>query len=131
MVRLSNTDDCDTFETYGACSLFYFISRGIIGMVIFKIIIGIAGNNFSLLIITKMERKSVSIFLLKSLAIVDSLILVIFSFQFSMTSILDHVRDVNITTSKYIYFRLYVGFPALLVCICCSAWITCLLAVHR
>ena len=126
---VSLPDDCDAYETYNSCSLFYFISRGIIGLIIF--IIGITGNIFSLLIINKVEQKSVSTFLLKSLAVVDSLLLVIFSFQFSMTSILDHVRDVNISTSKYLYFRLYVGFPGFLVCLCCSGWITCLLAVHR
>ena len=126
---VSSTDHCEAYETYNTCSLFYFISRGVIGMIIF--VIGITGNIFSLLIITKVERKSVSLFLLKSLSVVDSLLLVIFSFQFSMTSILDYVRDVNITTSKYLYFRLYVGFPVFLVCLCSSGWITCLLAVHR
>ena len=126
---VTSPDDCDLYETYNACSLFDFISRGIIGLIIF--IIGITGNIFSLLIITKVERKSVSIFLLKSLAVVDSLVLVIFSFQFSMMSIIDYARDVNITTSKYLYFWLYVGFPVFLVCLSCSGWITCLLAVHR
>ena len=126
---VSPPDDCDVYDTYNSCSLFYFIPRGIIGLIIF--FIGITGNIFSVLIITKMERRSVSTFLLKSLAVVDSLVLVMFSFQFSMTSILDHVYDVNITTSKYLYFRLYVGFPVFLVCLCCSGWITCLLAVHR
>ena len=87
---VSSADDCDAYETYNTCSLFYFISQGIIGLIIF--IIGIMGNIFSLLIINKVEQKSVSTFLLKSLAFVDSLLLVIFSFQFSMTSILDHVR---------------------------------------
>ena len=126
---VTSLDDCDVFKTYNACSFFYFVSRGMIGLVIF--IVGITGNIFSLLIITKVERKSVSIFLLKSLAIVDTLLLVIFIFQTSITSILDYIRDVNITTSKYLYFRLYVGFPAFLVCLSCSAWIMCLLAVHR
>ena len=126
---VSSPDDCDAYETYNSCSLFYFISRGVVGLIIF--IIGITGNIFSLLIITKVERKSVSLFLLKSLSVVDSLLLVIFSFQFSMTSILDNFRDVNISTSKYLYFRLYVGFPVFLVCLSCSGWITCLLAVHR
>ena len=125
----ASPDDCDAYETYHACSFFYFISRGIIGLIIF--IIGITGNTFSLLIITKVERKSVSIFLLKSLAVADTFLLVIFVFQFSIMSILDYVREVNITTSKYLYFRLYVGFPAFLICLSCSAWITCLLAAHR
>ena len=122
-------DGCEEYETMQSCNLVYFIFRGIIGLLIF--IIGIIGNIFSLVIVNRIEHKSVTLFLLKSLIGVETILLLIFVFQFCITSILDYFRYVNITTSVYLYFRLYFGFPMFLACLSNSAWITCLLTLHR
>ena len=126
-----NNANCDQYNSMEVCDLFYFVLHGIIGTLIWTI--GITGNILSLFIIHKMNKnkKSTTMFLLKSLAIVDSAILVIFVFQFAMTSVLDYIREVKITNSVYLYFRLYVGFPLFCVLHTVSAWITCLLTLHR
>ena len=122
---------CDEYNSMEVCYLFYFVLHGIIGTLIFTI--GITGNILSLIIIHKMNKnkKSATMFLLKSLAIVHSAILVIFVFQYAITSVLDYVRDVKITNSVYMYFRLYLGFPLFCVFHTVSAWITCMLTLHR
>ena len=122
-------DGCEEYKMQESCTLFNLVFWGIIGMIIF--IIGITGNVLSLLIVHRIERKSVTLFLLKSLAIVEILLLIIFVFQFSITSFLDHFRYKNITRSIYVYVRLYLGFPFFLACLSNSAWITCLLTYHR
>ena len=125
----TNVSGCDEYEIRESCTLFYLIFWGIIGMIIF--IVGITGNIFSLLIVNRIGQKSVTLFLLKSLAIVETLLLLIFVFQFSITSFLDHFHYSNVTSSVYLYIRVYFGFPFFLACLSTSAWITCLLAFHR
>ena len=76
---------CDKHESTEDCYLFYFVLHGIIGT--FMCTVGITGNILSFIIIRKINNNKMSVtkFLLKSLAIVDSTILVIFVFPFVIT----------------------------------------------
>ena len=122
-------DGSEECEIGKSCILMYFMFTGSIGMLIF--IIGITGNVLSLLIVNRIERKSVTLSLRKSLAVVETLLLLIFVFQFCIISILDYFHYVAFTASVYLYFRVYFRFPMLLACLSISGLITCLLTFHR
>ena len=122
---------CDELRSAQACYLFFFVVQGVIGTFISTI--GIAGTILSLTIIHKMNKnkKSATIFLLKSLAIVDSCTLLLYLAEVALPSIFNYLEYYDITNSGYLYFRWYVTFPFMRLTHTVSAWITCLMTVNR
>ena len=126
------TDDeiyCDEWKSKQTCFLFFFVVEGVIGT--FICAMGISGNILSLFIIHKINNKSATMFLLKSLAIADSCILLLFLGEVALPSTLNYFGNYEITNSPYLYFRWYVSFPFMRSSYTVSAWITCLLTLNR
>ena len=121
---------CDDWKSSQSCFLFLFVLQGIIGIFIWTV--RISGNILSLVIIHKINnKKSATMFLLKSLAIADSCILLLFLVEVAVPSILNYFGNYKITNSHYLYFRWYVSFPFMRSSYTVSAWITCLLTLNR
>ena len=121
---------CDDWKSAQACFLFLFVLQGIIGIFIWTV--GISGNILSLVIIHKINnKKSATMFLLKSLAIADSCVLLLFLVEVAVPSILNYFRKYEISNSHYLYFRWYVTFQLIRSFFTVSAWITCLLTLNR
>ena len=127
------TDDeiyCDEWKSKQTCFLFFFVVEGVIGA--FICTMGISGNILSLFIIHKINnRKSATMFLLKSLAIADSCILLLFLGEVALPSTVNYFGNYEITNSHYLYFRWYVSFPIMRTSYTVSAWITCILTLNR
>ena len=123
------TDLCNKTFDASPCRLFNFILCGIIGLAI--CVIGICGNCISLLILQKLGKQSVSMFLLKSLSVVDSAYLLGYTFHYTLVSLLDFPGDPKLTFSGYNYFWLRVAFPWYCTFGTVSSWLTCLLAIQR
>ena len=101
------TDLCNKTFDVTPCRLFNIILCGIIGLAI--CLIGLCGNCISLLILQKLGKQSVSMFLLKSLSVVDSGYLLGYTFHYTLVSLLDFHGDPRLTFSGYNYFWLRVG----------------------
>ena len=123
------TDLCNKTFDASPCLLFNFILCGIFGLAI--CLIGLCGNCISLLILQKLRKQSVSMFLLKSLSVVDSAYLIGYTFHYTQISVLDFPGDPRLTFSSYNYFWLRVAFPWYCTFGTVSSWLMCLLAIHR
>ena len=120
---------CNRTFSASPCRLFNFILCGIIGLAI--CLIGLCGKCISLLILQKLGKQSVSMFLLKSLSVVDSAYLLGYTFHYSLVSVLDFSGDPMLTFSGYNYFWLRAAFPCYCTFGTVSSWLTCLLAIDR
>ena len=121
---------CDDWKSAQVCFLFLFVLQAIIGISIWTV--GICGNILSLTVIHKINnKKSATMFLLKSLAIADSCVLLLFLAEAAVPSILNYFGKYEISNSHYLYFRWYVSFPFMRSYFTVSAWITCLLTLNR
>ena len=131
MEFISKQEDeiCKQSDFLNSCTMFYFIVCGIVGSAI--CIVGISGNLISHKILHKVGRKSVSIFLLKCLSVVDSLYLLAYIFNWSIYSYLLATRDTRLIFSSYEYFHFYVGFPMYTTFLTVSSWMTCFLTIER
>ena len=120
---------CNSNVDLDNCFLFYFIICGVLGNTICAT--GLLGNLLSLIILNKVGKKSVSFFLLKSLAIVDSFYLIAYVFDWNVKSVFNFFGREDLTYSVYQYFWKYVVYPVYCACITASSWNVCLLTFHR
>ena len=92
---------CESLKRHNLddCFLFYFILCGIIGTTI--CLVGIMCNIVSLLLICKLEKQSITLFLLKSLAIADSIYLLVYLANWSFTSWLNYFGFVGLSLRIY------------------------------
>ena len=123
------TDLCNETFSASPCRLFSFILCGIMGLTIS--LIGLCGNCISLLILQRLGKYSVSMFLLRTLSVADSAYLLGYAFNYALPSIMDLPGDPRLTFSGYNYFWLRVAFPWYCTFGTVSSWLTCLLAIHR
>ena len=112
------TDLCNKTFDVTPCRLFNIILCGIIGLAI--CLIGLCGNCISLLILQKLGKQSVSMFLLKCLSVVDSAYLLGYTFHYAPVSLLDFrgtARSVRYprgwrvflpSTGRYIYLSNFI-----------------------
>ena len=120
---------CNTEVDLDNCFLFYFIICGVLGNIICAT--GLLGNLLSLIILNKVGKKSVSFFLLKSLAIVDSIYLTAYVFNWNVKSVFNFFGREDLTYSVYQYFWKDVVYPVYCACTTASSWNVCLLTFHR
>ena len=120
---------CNSKVDLDYCFLFYFIICGVLGNIICAT--GLLGNILSLIILNKVGKKSVSFFLLKSLAIVDSIYLIAYGLNWNVKSILNFFGREDLTYSVYQYFWKYVVYPMYCAFTSASSWNVCLLTFHR
>ena len=126
----NDTNHCEKYshEHLESWYLMMFVVWGVLWTLI--CFFGIAGNILSLIIIGKFDRKSVTLFLLKALAIADTIYLVdcVFCCFFNVFYFLDHL---DFVFSFRQYTRIYVIFPIMRLFSDFTKWMTCLLALHR
>ncbi len=119
-------EDCENGGEGASPSLiFYRVVCGGLGLSI--CVLGLLGNGASLLILKRLKKKSVSILLLRSLAVADCACLLGYVFNNSVTSLMDY----KTLWSCFQYFYKYVVFPVFATSLTVSAWLTCLLTIHR
>ncbi len=112
------------------CHVFYTVVIGIFGSAICSI--GICGNIISLLIVRKFGNLSATFFLLRSLAITDTIILIGYVLNLLLMEYLDYMDLIlEVYYSEYQYVFMYVIFPIYSMSVTLAAWITCLLTIHR
>ena len=128
---LPSDTSCESLKRHNLddCFLFYFILCGIIGATI--CLVGILCNIVSLLLVCKLEKQSVTLFLLKSLAIADSIYLLVYLANWSFTSWLNYFGFVGVLYGYTIYVLIYVTYPVYNAFLTISSWTTCLLTIHR
>ena len=128
---ISTNPSCASLKRHSLddCFLFYFILCGIIGTTI--CLVGISCNIISLLLINKLEKQSVTLFLLKSLAITDSIYLLFYLANWSFTAWLNYFGFIGVLYGYTIYVLIYVTYPVYNAFLTISSWTTCLLTVHR
>ena len=128
---ISTNPSCESLRRHSLddCFLFYFILCGIIGTTI--CLVGISCNIISLLLINKLEKQSVTLFLLKSLAITDSIYLLFYLANWSFTAWLNYFGFIGVLYGYTIYVLIYVTYPVYNAFLTISSWTTCLLTIHR
>ena len=128
---ISSNPSCKSLKRHSLddCFLFYFILCGIIGTAI--CLVGISCNLVSLLLIRKLEKQSASFFLLKSLAITDSIYLSFYLANWSFTAWLNYFGFIGVLYGYTIYVLIYVTYPVYNAFLTISSWTTCLLTIHR
>ena len=129
----SNKTDMSTNITISeytdeSCDFFYFIVQGIIGFVVCSV--GLVGNFLSLLTIHTIGKSSVTLFLFRSLAIIDTLYLATYGLVIVASAIMLYFGQVEEYYSNYQNFVYWI-FPFSAMTFTVTAWVTALLTIHR
>ena len=113
------------------CDTFYLIVIGILGSSI--VLAGLLGNALSLYLISKIGKLSTTFFLLKCLAITDTLVLLTFAFNYVFQYFMDRMELRLEVSNAYFYQHVfhYLVFPLYCVTFTLTAWLTCLLTINR
>ena len=75
-MQSNNTNASETTtatDEFTSCEVFYFVVSGVLGSV--TILVGFVGNGLAFLVLHKLDRSSVIFFILKALAVVDTVFL--------------------------------------------------------
>ena len=123
------SDYCTKTPDQEECIIFYFIMCGIIGQTI--CFVRICGNIISLIVLCKIGKRSVSFFLLKSLAIVDCIYLISYGYNWSFEAVFNFFGYERISYRRFQYFWMYIVYPVYCSFLTASSWIVCLLTIHR
>ena len=110
------------------CAVFFFTINGVFGLAV--LLIGLTGNSLSLLILRRIDRKSVTFFLLRALAIVD----ITYLFTYGMLIVIpEYLLYTEMEKAYYSEFQyvLYILFPWSSAAQTCTIWLTSLLTLHR
>ena len=120
----SNVED----ESVESCDLFYFTVNGVFGLI--TCTVGLIGNILSFWIIRQMDRKSVTFFLLRCLAVVDALYLLFCVVVIVVPEIIFYSQALRYFHSEfqYVYF---IMFPFSSTALSITIWLTCFLTMHR
>lgn len=93
-------------------------------------LLGIVGNCVSFLILLDDKSTPIASFLLRLLAVADSLFLALWYIQFSLRDMLDMAGVHQSSLAVWMYVRLYT-YPLLFACQTATMWMTVLIAVVR
>ena len=111
-----------------SCDIFYFTVEGVIGLMICAV--GLSGNFLSLLIIHTIGKSSVTFFLFRSLAIVDTFYLTTYGLTIVTSALMLYFDEVKAYFSVYQYV-VFVVFPFSSMALTVTSWVTALLTIHR
>ena len=111
-----------------SCDLFSFIVQGIIGFIVCTV--GLFGNFLSLLTIHTIGKSSVTYFLFRSLAIIDTLYLTTYGLVVVASAVMLYFDRVKDYYSVYQYV-VYLIFPFSVMTLSVTSWVTVLLSIHR
>ena len=137
MMALTDTDAEFSNESYtnstsgeevDTCELFYFMINGIFGIIICSV--GLIGNILSFWIIKQMNKKSVTFFLLRCLAISDALYLLFCVVLIVVPEIIFYSQALRYFYSGFQYAYM-IMFPFSSMALTVTIWMTCLLTIHR
>lgn len=114
-------------DEFTSCEIFYFVVSGLIGII--TILIGLIGNSLAFIVLHRIARTSVIFFILKVLAVVDTMFLI----TYGMVRVTAHIMDSFslpeiLGTFQYV---VYCVFPVLSMSLTLTLWLTCLLTIHR
>ena len=126
----SNNNDHVTMSPYvpESCDTFYFTVEGVIGLMICAV--GLSDNFLSLLIIHTIGKSSVTFFLFRSLAIVDTFYLTTYGLTIVTSALMLYFDEVKAYFSVYQYV-VFVVFPFSSMALTVTSWVTALLTIHR
>ena len=126
----SNNSDHVTMSPYvpESSDIFYFTVEGVIGLMICAV--GLSGNFLSLLIIHTIGKSSVTFFLFRSLAIVDTFYLTTYGLTIVASALMLYFDEVKAYFSVYQYV-VFVVFPFSSMALTVTSWVTALLTIHR
>ena len=126
----NNVSDHVTMSPYvpESCDIFYFTVEGVIGLMICAV--GLSGNFLSLLIIHTIGKSSVTFFLFRSLAIVDTFYLTAYGLTIVTSALMLYFDEVKAYFSVYQYV-VFVVFPFSSMALTVTSWVTALLTIHK
>ena len=114
-------------DKFTPCEVFYFVVSGLVGII--TILFGLVGNTLAFIILHNTDKSSVTFFILKVLAVVDTVFLV----TYGLVRVTGHILDSLSIPGTYGAFQyvVYLVFPFMSMSLTLTLWITCLLTVHR
>ena len=126
----NNISDNATMSPYvpKSCDIFYFTVEGVIGLMICAV--GLSGNFLSLLIVHTIGKSSVTFFLFRSLALVDTFYLTTYGLTIVTSALMLYFDEVKAYFSMYQYV-VFVVFPFSSMALTVTSWVTTLLTIHR
>ncbi len=110
------------------CAMFFFTINGVFGLAV--LLVGLTGNTLSLLVLHRIDRKSVTFFLLRALAIADIIYLLTYGMLIVIPEYLLYTDQEKAYYSEFQYL-LYILFPWSSAAQTCTIWLTSLLTLHR
>ena len=124
----TSNDDMMNSNVPESCDTFFFTVEGVIGMMI--CVVGLSGNFLSFLIIHTIGKFSVTFFLLRSLATVDTLYLTTYGLTIVASALMLYFGEVKAYFSVYQYV-VFAVFPFASMALTVTSWVTALLTIHR
>ena len=115
-------------EEVHTCELFHFVINGIFGIIICSV--ALIGNILSFWIIKQMNKKSVTFFLLRCLAISDALYLFFCVVLIVVPEIIFYSQAFRYLYSEFQYAYM-IMFPFSSMALTVTTCMTCLLTIHR
>lgn len=109
------------------CEAYYFALRGVVCAIF--CVVGIAGNGLSLAVLKHIGRSSITFFLLKMVAVVDTIYLTTSLISIVTPEIMQYAK-IQAFSSGITYIIWYV-VPIASMALTCTIWITTLVTYHR
>ena len=120
---------CENYVSPPKCTLFYFTSMGVAGALI--CVVGICCNIFSFLVMKSMNQNPQTAFLLKCLAVFDSMYLFSYLINRSFSIFCEYFDFRMIFYTRYLYFHVCVASVLYRMSGGISYWITCIITTNR